>query len=117
MDTIFIREFKLDIKVGIYAWERVSTQAVQFDIDIAMPSKKTETIDDTVDYAKVVARIEDFLHERHIDLLEQLAEHIASIITGEFKAPWVRVSVAKLAALKHVRRLGVTIERGELPRQ
>jgi 7,8-dihydroneopterin aldolase/epimerase/oxygenase len=30
----------------------------------------------------------------------------------EFKSPWVKVSVAKLAPLKNVKRLGVTIERG-----
>jgi dihydroneopterin aldolase len=32
---------------------------------------------------------------------------------SEFKSPWVKVSVTKLAALKGVKRLGVTIERGK----
>ena len=62
--------------------------------------------------SKVVARIEDSLRDKHTDLMEQLAEHVAAIVTGEFKAPWVKVSVAKLAALRNVKRLGVTIERG-----
>jgi dihydroneopterin aldolase len=31
----------------------------------------------------------------------------------EFRAPWVKVSVTKLAALKDVKRVGITIERGK----
>jgi len=45
-------------------------------------------------------------------LVSAAALYIAALIMREFKAPWVRVSVAKLAALKSVKRLGVTIERG-----
>ena len=31
----------------------------------------------------------------------------------EFKAPWVKISIAKLGALRNVKRLGVTLERGK----
>ena len=41
------------------------------------------------------------------------AEAMADIITREFKAPWVKISIAKLGALRNVKRLGVTIERGK----
>ena len=40
-------------------------------------------------------------------------EHVARLVMTEFKSPWVRVSVTKLAAIKGVKRLGVTIERGK----
>ncbi len=115
MDTIFIHELRLSVKLGIYAWEKVAPQAVQFDLDIGLPDSRaaqTNSIDDTIDYSKVVARIEALTRDTHFPLAEKLAENIAQIIIGEFKAPWVKVSVAKLAALKHVKRLGVTIERG-----
>ena len=115
MDIIFIRDFRLKITVGIYAWERIVPQIVQLDLEIGIPGthpSQSDTIDDTIDYAKVVQRIEDSLRDNKIQLLEKLAEHIAQIITGEFKAPWVKVSVTKLAALRNVKQLGVTIERG-----
>jgi dihydroneopterin aldolase len=32
-------------------------------------------------------------------------------VTGEFGAPWVRLSVAKLGHIRNVRKVGVTIER------
>ena len=118
MDTIFIHELRLSVKLGIYAWEKVAPQNVQFDLDIGLPDRpnaraaQTNSIDDTIDYSKVVARIEALTRDTHFPLVEKLAEDIAQIIIGEFKAPWVKVSVAKLAALKNVKRLGVTIERG-----
>jgi 7,8-dihydroneopterin aldolase/epimerase/oxygenase len=116
MDIICISELRLSIKVGIYAWEKVAPQAVQFDLEIGLPGARaaqTSLIDDTIDYAKVVARIEALTRDTHFPLMEKLAEDIAQAITGEFKAPWVKVSVAKLGALKNTKRLGVTIERGK----
>ncbi len=118
MDIIFIHDFRLNILIGIYEWERRVPQTVQFDLEIGIPggrAGKTDAIDDTIDYAKVVARIEQTLGENHFSLLEKLAEHIAQLILGEFKSPWVKVSITKLAPLKNVKRLGVTIERGNKP--
>ena len=115
MDIIFISELRLAVKVGIYAWEKVAPQTMQFDLEIGLPDTRaahTNSIDDTIDYAQVVARIETLTRDTHFPLVEKLAEDIAHIITGEFKAPWVKLSVAKLGALKNVKRLGVTIERG-----
>ncbi len=118
MDTIFINDFRLKLLIGIYDWERQVPQTVQFDLEIGIPGSRaaqTDTIADTIDYAKVVARIEHSMNENHFSLLEKLAEHIAQLILVEFKSPWVRVSVTKLAPLKNVKRLGVTIERGKRP--
>ena len=52
------------------------------------------------------------LLERHYGLVENLAEHVAQILLGEFHAPWVRVSIAKIGAQPNARRVGVVIERG-----
>ena len=46
-------------------------------------------------------------------MLEKAGETIADIILGEFKAPWVKLSIAKLGALRNVKKLGITIERGK----
>jgi 7,8-dihydroneopterin aldolase/epimerase/oxygenase len=114
MDTIFISDFRLDILVGVYDWERKVPQKVQFDLEFALPPRKSpsDKLGDTIDYAAVVSRIEASLAENRFSLLETLAEHIAQLVLRDFKSPWVRVSVTKLAALKNVKRLGVTIERG-----
>ena len=115
MDIIFINDFRLDILIGIYDWEHKVAQTVQFDLEIGMPrpTDKIRDISDTIDYAKVVARIEETLRDKHVPLVEKLAEHVAQLLREEFGSPWVKVSVTKLAPLKGVKRLGVTIERGK----
>ena len=114
MDTIFINDFRLEILIGVYEWERRVPQTVQLDLEFALPArdKRSDKIGDTIDYAKVVARIKESLAHNRFLLVEALAEHICDIVLGEFGAPWIRASVTKLAALKGVKRLGVTIERG-----
>ena len=42
---------------------------------------------------------------------EALAQHIAEIILTEFKSPRVKISVAKLSAIRGVKKVGVCIER------
>jgi len=118
MDTIFIAELRLDILVGVYDREQQVPQKVQFDLEFALSdakAAKSGMLSDTIDYAAVVARLEESLKARHFGLLEKLAEHVAELVMRDFKAPWVRVSVTKLAPLKNVKRLGVTIERGKRP--
>ena len=114
MDIIFIQDFRVEILIGVYEWERCVPQTVQLDLEIALPLRQTRSdkISDTIDYAKVVGRIESTLAENRFLLVEALAEHIASLVMNEFRAPWIRASVTKLGALKGVKRLGVTIERG-----
>jgi len=116
MDTIFIDDFRLEILVGIYEWEKRIPQAVRFDLEIGIPTGRTphsNVIDDTIDYARVVSRLEQSLQANHFLLLEALAEHVAQVITEEFRSPWVKVRLAKLAPLRNVKSLGVTIERGK----
>jgi len=114
MDIIFIQDFRVEILIGVYDWERSVPQTVQLDLEIALPprEKRSDRIGDTIDYAKVVARIKATLADNHFLLVEALAEHIAQLIMTEFRAPWIRASVTKLGALQGVKRLGVTIERG-----
>ena len=114
MDRIFLREIKLEAKVGIYRRERVTSQLIELDLDIALPSAaafRSGKVADTIDYAVVVQRLRDELAVQRFGLVEELAEHIAQLVLDEYGAPWVRVSVAKLGILKGVRHVGVTIER------
>lgn len=115
MDTIFISELRIETRIGIYARELQTPQTIQLDLEIGLRSKlaaDSHRIEDTIDYAKVVAAIRQLFTEQHFLLLEQAAESIASMVIADFKAPWLRVTIAKLAPLAGVKRLGVSIERG-----
>jgi len=114
MDIIFLREIRLDARIGIYKREKTITQTVELDLDIALPDDRvfaSGKVADTIDYAVVIERIRATLVELHYGLVENLAEHVAQIILREFHAPWVRVSIAKIGAQRNARRVGVVIER------
>ena len=116
MDIIFLREIRLDARIGIYKREKTITQTVELDLDIALPNDRVFTsgkVADTIDYAVVIERIRATLLEQHYGLVENLAEHVAQILLEEFRAPWVRVSIAKIGAQRNARRVGVVIERSK----
>jgi dihydroneopterin aldolase len=117
MDIIFLRELKIDTLIGVYEWEKRVPQTLQIDLEIALPSSlacQTDNIDDALNYADIVRRIQSDLASRHFNLLEALSEHIAQLLLNEFKAPWAKVSVAKLQAIRGSKMVGISIERGQL---
>ena len=116
MDTIFISELKIETLIGIYEWEKKVPQTIQLDLEIGLTGEhaaKSGKIGDTIDYSRVVGRIEQMFKEQHFLLLEKAGEAIADMVVREFKSPWVKVSLAKLAPLRNVRKLGIVIERGK----
>lgn len=114
MDTIFIRELRAEAWIGIYEWEKLKPQTLDFNLEIGTDTHQagaSDNIGDTVDYGKVVERIRADLKDQHFKLLEALAEHIAQVILHDFKALWVQVSVAKIAHMRGVKLVGVKITR------
>jgi len=117
MDIIFLRELKIDTLIGVYKWEKRVPQTLQIDLEIALPDShacQTDNIDDALNYADIVIHLQEVLTSRHFHLLEALSEYIAQIIINDFKAPWVKVSVAKLQAIRGNKMVGICIERGQV---
>ncbi|MGQ9860985.1 MAG: dihydroneopterin aldolase [Thiobacillaceae bacterium] len=115
MDILFLRDFRLDLIIGLYEWERKAPQPVLIDLEIGLNDHKaghSDDVRDTIDYGRVAERIRQSTAEHPFHLVEALGEHIAEIVRGEFGAPWVRVTVRKLAILRGVRDLGIVMERG-----
>lgn len=118
MDIIFVSELRIETRIGVYEWERHTLQKIRVDLEVGLPGKhasRSDRLDDTIDYASIVKRVENLFHEQHFSLLEHAAESVAETIRHDFNAPWVKVSIAKLAPLRNVKQLGITIERGTRP--
>lgn len=114
MDIIFIEELRLETIVGVLPRERVWPQKLEISLEIGVDMTRAGSSDelrDTVDYAAVVDRLRTELVSSRFQLLEKVAEHVASLLLKEFACQWVRVSVAKIGILAGVRRVGVRIER------
>jgi len=117
MDILFLRDFRLELIIGVYEWERKVPQPVRLDLEIGLPDSKasgSDNVADTIDYGAVAMRVKDSLLNatRSLTLVESVAEHVATIIRDEFGAPWVKVSVTKFAIVPDIRELGIAIERG-----
>lgn len=114
MDIIFIDELRVATWIGIYPREKAMAQTVEISLQIGVSTASagaSDDIRDTVDYAVVVERLRADLAASHFNLLEALAEHVATYLLETFAVNWVRISVAKLGMMPNVKRVGVIIER------
>lgn len=114
MDIVYINALKIDTVIGIYAWERRIKQTVTFDIEMGTDVRAaaaSDNIDDALNYKAVSKRLLEYVGGSNFQLVEALAEHVASIILAEFPVLWLRLRVNKQGALRHARDVGVLIER------
>ena len=118
MDIIFIDDLRVETLIGIYPREKAVPQTIKISLRIGSSTASagaSDDIRDTIDYAVVAERLRADLGAQHFNLLEKLAEHVATVLLEDFGAQWVQVSVAKLGMMRGVRRVGVVIERVASP--
>ena len=116
MDILFVRDLKVDTRIGIYEWERQIKQTVLIDLDIAAnagAAARTDKVENTINYQTICQRLVAHTSASEVELVETLAEQIAGIVRSEFGAVWVQVAVHKPAAVRGTRDVGVRIERGD----
>lgn len=115
MDITFLHGLKIECIIGIWDWERSSKQTVIIDLDMGCDvsaAAGSDDIKDAVDYKAVSKRLTEFVGNSDFQLVETLAENIASLLREEFKLAWVRVRVNKKGAVRGAKDVGVEIERG-----
>ncbi|RLK48219.1 dihydroneopterin aldolase [Alkalispirillum mobile] len=118
MDTVFLREIRLETTIGVTAWERQVRQTLLLDLDLGTdtrPAAESDDIQAAVDYAAVARFVQALAAEGECQLLETLAEHIADELRTQFGLPWVRLRLSKSGILPQCRTVGICIERGEQP--
>ena len=118
-DHIFIEQLTVEASVGILPWERQVRQPLKLDLQLYLPlaqCARTERLDLSVDYVKVVEEIETLVHARHYDLIETLAEQLCAHLLARFPVlEAVRLRLDKPAAIRQATATGVTLYRTRQP--
>ena len=116
MDSILVRDLRVEVLIGIHKRERYVAQVVSIDLDIGLPGETvfaSDRVADTIDYEQVALKIKALAGSGHFKLVETFADRIAKLIIDDLKAPWVKVSAAKIGILPNAKFVGVSIERGK----
>jgi dihydroneopterin aldolase len=113
-DTIFLRDLRVETVIGIWDWERKIRQTVSIDLELAADIREaaaTDNIEDALNYKAIAKRVQQFVGESNFQLVETLAEKVATLILDEFPVPSVQVRVNKPGAIRGARDVGVLIRR------
>ena len=83
---------------GVFESERRDGQTFIADVVIELDTRaaaSSDNVDDTVDYSKIAARVVTHLEGTPVNLIEMLAENIASDILGTYLVTAVEVTIHK----------------------
>ncbi|MBS0383668.1 MAG: dihydroneopterin aldolase [Proteobacteria bacterium] len=117
MDRVFIEGLAVETLIGIYAGEHAARQPVVMDLELGFDNAKPAAsgrIDDTLDYAAVVAALKAFVADFDCGLLEELAEACCAMLQRQFPAiRSIDLRLDKPAASQALgcRHVGVRVQR------
>lgn len=114
-DKVIIRNLQCAVLIGVYDFERDEKQRVIFDIDCFVdnqPAGLSDNVEDTVDYAAVVALVEQICATTQYFLLEALAEHVAREVLAQFsKVDGLQITLYKPDIMPNDVNVAIQIER------
>ena len=114
MDKIILTDLRIDAVIGIWDWEKRNPQTISIDLEMQTDTKKAsqlDSIEDALDYKAVSKRVKQFIQASQFNLIETLAENVATIILEEFDVQWLKLRISKPFAIRNSRNVGVSIER------
>jgi dihydroneopterin aldolase len=111
---ILIEQLEFEANVGVYPHEHGRLQRLQFwlmlDIVDAYDGR-SDRLRDVYDYDSAIAIVHRITTGRHFNLLERLAEDIASTCLADPRVTAVSLRIAKPDAVPGCRSVGIEIER------
>ena len=111
---VFVHDYMTNAEIGVWDHEKGDTQSVRINVDLSVAESQehhADQIDKVVCYNEVIKGIDKIITGGHINLVETLAENIATMALFFDQVICVRVRVEKLEAVKKATSVGVEIER------
>ncbi len=111
---VFVRDLELEAHIGVYRHEHGRSQPIRINVDLAVTETDqpiSDSLQNVVDYEKVVREIQQIVSKGHLKLVETLAELIAEACLQDQRVLTARIRIEKLEAIDEARGVGVEIER------
>jgi len=111
---VFIRDLELIASVGVYEHEKRYEQRVVVSLDLLVEDAydgSSDRLDLVYDYDSAIHAVKDTVAEGHVNLVETLAERIASRCLADPRVRSARVRIEKPDVLPACKAIGIEIER------
>jgi 7,8-dihydroneopterin aldolase/epimerase/oxygenase len=110
---VFVRDLLLTCRIGVHRHEEIGAQRVRINLDLAVREDRAleDDLANVVCYERITNAVRAAVVDRHIRLLETLAEEIAAICLADERVRSVRVRIEKLDIFPDAASVGVEIER------
>ena len=115
---VFLRDMILPCSIGIYRHEKDAPQRVRINLDLAVREGDKQLQDDVanvVDYATIADGVRAIVGSGHVNLVETLAERIASFCLRDPRVASAQVRIEKLDVFADAAGAGVDIVRHQAP--
>ena len=116
MDKVYIKGLSIQTTIGFFQWEKEIKQTLVIDLAMGWNTANAALNDElakTLDYADISVAIERFANDNPVDLIETLAERLASYLMTQYQIPWLKLFIGKPGAVHNALTVGVEIERGK----
>ena len=111
---VFVRDLVLPANIGVHKHEKGKRQRVRINLDLAVlegAAAPDDRLGEVVCYEAIVDGVRAVVAERHVNLVETLAERIAVVCLSDPRVRIARVRVEKLDVFDDVASVGIEIER------
>lgn len=115
MDTLFIKQLRLNAKLGVLAWENSIKQPIMLNVTYSYNTKlacSSDEITQALDYTKIIETIKQVINSKQFKLIEHLAETIAQTLLSNFALiNELTLELTKPHIIANTKAIGISIKR------
>jgi 7,8-dihydroneopterin aldolase/epimerase/oxygenase len=110
---VFVRDLVVPCSIGIYPREKGLRRRVRVnaELTVAAAISGSDEFAEVVNYETIVAGIKSIAEAGHINLVETLADRIATLCLADRRVTAVRIVVEKLDVYPEAESVGILLER------
>jgi len=114
---ILVKNLVFPMKIGVYKHEKSRKQRVRVNLELSVYQKKdsiNDSIDNVICYEDIIKIIKNIAFNKHIHLVETLAEKVANECLQIPESFLCKVKVEKLDVFDDMESVGIEITRQSL---